>query len=308
MLWRTSSIAAILILIGYTTYWMIGRDTPVQLHQLASHTSINIETVKNVQLTLSKEKTITLDGKEPIVQYSDSGEVVIIPKKEIPVKETTEKEPIEAIGINTLTVPLGKRSLLTLSDGSKMWINSGTTVAFPAIFGKNKREIYVNGEIYIEVVPDKTRPFYVNTKDMNIRVIGTTFNVTAYETEKQQAVILVEGSVQVHAGKNTKAKLEPDQRFSYQEGKGVVKKVDVQNYISWKNGFYQYSSERIETIIARLSRYYGIKITCEEEVKKYTCSGKLDLTDDITDVLHIITQTVPIKYEQIDKEYILKQK
>lgn len=77
-----------------------------------------------------------------------------------------------------MVIPRGKRSVLTFSDGSKVWVNAGTRVIYPTEFEKDKREIYVDGEIYIEVARDEERPFYVRTKDMNVRVLGTKFNVT----------------------------------------------------------------------------------------------------------------------------------
>ena len=303
--WRFTSVAALFILICSVGYWFLTKETTPDLRDLASQTLKDIEITENVQLTFSNEKTIILEGKEPAVQYSDSGAVIVSRKNKV---EEAEKEEVEAVGINSIVVPMGKRSVLTLSDGSKMWVNSGSKVVFPAVFEKGKREIFVDGEIYIDVVPDKNRPFFVNTRDMNVRVLGTSFNVTAYSADQEQSVVLVQGSVYIKAGKEVEAKLVPNNRFSYQEGKWDLNSVNVNDYTSWKDGFYQYNSERIDAIVARLSRYYGITISCEEDVKNYTCSGKLDLKENITDVLHSLSKTAPVKYELINDEYIFKRK
>lgn len=109
--------------------------------------------------------------------------------------------------------------VLTFSDGSKVWVNAGTRVIYPTEFEKDKREIYVDGEIYIEVARDEERPFYVRTKDMNVRVLGTKFNVTAYESEPIRSVVLAQGCVQVETTQTPKAILAPNQMFSSVEGK-----------------------------------------------------------------------------------------
>ena len=103
---------------------------------------------------------------------------------------------------------------MTFADGSKVWVNAGTRVIYPVEFEKDKREIYVDGEIYIEVARDENRPFYVRTKDMNVRVLGTKFNVTAYESEAIRSVVLAQGCVQVETARTPKAILAPNQMFS----------------------------------------------------------------------------------------------
>lgn len=302
LLWQFTSVAASIVVICSVGYWFFVRDSS-WLNEQASLVLKSIPDSEEVQLTLSGENTITVDGKEPTVHYNDSGTVVINPEK---TKKTVPG--IEAVGLNSIAVPVGKRSLLTLSDGTKMWVNSGSKVVYPAVFEKSKREIYVDGEVYLEVVPDKERPFSVNTKDLNVKVLGTSFNVSAYSTDKEQSVVLVQGSVQVKAEKTAISRLVPNDLFSYVDGRQSVRTVDVNNYISWKDGFYQFSSERIEVIATRLSRYYGKTILCEEDTKAYTCSGKLDLQDDIVDVLNSLSKTAPIKYEYVNDEYILKNK
>ena len=192
---------------------------------------------------------------------------------------------------------------MILADGSKVWVNSGSTLKFPSTFKADKREIWVDGEIYIEVEKNKARPFYVNTSHMLINVVGTQFNVTAYDEDTDYSVVLVEGCVDVSIDKE-KARLLPNQMLSVSMDRISVKKIDVNNYISWKEGYLQFTSEPLSNI---LSRYYDTPIDCDQNIAQLKCNGKLVLFDNIEDVMKTIYNTIPIKYSH-EADRILVQK
>ena len=214
-------------------------------------------------------------------------------------------EDNEDVSYNQLVVPLGKSSSITFTDGTKIWVNAGTRVVYPAAFAQRQREIYVEGEAYLEVAPDKTRPFIVKTDGMQVRVLGTKFNVNAYTDDVVKEVALVSGKVEVLTDKKEGVLLKPNQLLSYNNDQIKVKNVDATQYTLWKDGLYQYYHEYLNKVFKSLSRYYGREIICGEGVATLTCSGKLDLKNELSDVLDVLKRAAPIEvYETDEKIYI----
>jgi ferric-dicitrate binding protein FerR (iron transport regulator) len=258
---------------------------------LSAVTADSLVNEKDIRLLLADNQTMTFD-RDADIHYHTQGDIVVnAGSKQVVTQETKPGE----VKLNTLIVPNGKRSSLTLEDGTKVWINSGSTLEFPAVFQSGKREIRVEGEIYIEVAKKQDQPFYVNSSRMSVEVTGTRFNVSAYKEDSNHSVVLVEGSVDVNAGEEI-IHLLPDQRLSVAGNHFVKEKVNVYDYISWKDGLLQFSSEPLSQILTRLSRYYDIPIECEKEIENIKCTGKLVLFDDIQDVLQTIHNTVSISW------------
>lgn len=253
-------------------------------------------------LILSDNKTVLLDEKDAKVEYDAS---------DIKINEENTISKQESSAYNQLVTPYGKRSTIIFADGSKAWVNSGTRVIYPVEFKEKEREIYVDGEIYIEVAEDKSRPFIVKSAQLDVKVLGTKFNVSAYAADIQQRVVLVAGSVQVLAkGKNEKnALLLPNQMFTVSDEKSEVQYTDVSQHISWIDGFYSFESMKFGDILNRLSRYYQQEIRFDSEVAKLKCTGKLDMKDDLGEVLEGLTNTVPVKcVRNVDKSYTINLK
>ncbi len=243
----------------------------------------------DTKLIVSENNTVILNNSESTIQYEEDG---IKADDNHILKE-------ESAPYNQLITPYGKRSVITFSDGTKAWVNAGSKLVYPAEFSKGKREIYVDGEIYIEVSEDKKRPFIIKTRQMDIEVLGTKFNVSAYETDKINSVVLLSGSVSISS--NTRKKdiiLKPDQMYSGNENSHTVQSVDASIYILWTQGLYQFESEELANIVTRLERYYGIRIECDPDISGLKCSGKLDLKDNMHKLLEELSQALPITYRQ----------
>ena len=161
---------------------------------------------------------------------------------------------------NKLVVSYGKRARVTLCDGTKIWANAGTVLLYPTHFEDKKREIYVDGEIYIDVTPNPEKPFIIKTSDMGVKVLGTSFNVSAYREDVE---------------------------------KYVVDKVNVEDYVSWKEGRLSFKNTELGGILKQLSRYYNVRIDYDKQ-QQITCSGKLNLDDTIEQILNTITETAPV--------------
>jgi ferric-dicitrate binding protein FerR (iron transport regulator) len=257
----------------------------------------------DIQLILAGNETVSLEGKDAEIAYREDG-IEINDQGSSMKKEQTLSE--QSVTYNQLIVPKGKRSMLTFAEGSRIWVNAGTRIVYPAVFDKKTREIYVDGEAYLEVSRNEDCPFLVKTKDFNVEVLGTSFNIMAYEKDTVQNVVLVSGIVKIHAEDHVKETvLSPNEMYANSKGASEVKTVNVEDYISWKSGIYQYDSENLGTILKRLSRYYGQEISCMPQSAGLKCSGKLDLKDELEAVLNGIAQTAPVVCQYSDGKYVI---
>ena len=250
----------------------------------------------DVQLILSERKTVYLQEKESVITY-DSANV------------STGYEEISKNDIasyNQLMVPYGKSSVLTLHDGTKVWVNAGTRLVYPVEFDKDKREIYINGEIYLDVTPDAKRPFTVRTNDLQIQVVGTKFNVQAYASDDQSRIALESGSVKIISGNTDDVLLNPNQLYEHDNnGHSTVKDTDIRKYTSWIHHLYMYESERLDVILKRLERHYGINILFDPSVAEIRCTGKLDLKENLEEVLATISMAALVEYIKDGESYII---
>ena len=258
-------------------------------NQVADTGLIVDSTRTEVTLILDTRETVQVEDNA-LIAYDSEITVKAKEKERTIAKKVTEDDP-EKIVMNTLVVPKGRRSSLLLEDGSKVWVNSGSILHFPSSFEPSQRSIEVEGEIYIEVAR-KEIPFYVKTKGFVVNVLGTKFNISAYEEEQESSVVLVEGHVAVETTNNETIQLLPNRKLTIQEGRNEIDEVDVYDYISWKDGLLQFRGETMDNILMRLSRYYNIPIRCKSGIGDRRSSGKLVLFDDI----HQVMETFSILY------------
>ena len=298
-----SAAACIVLLLGASIYLYYGiKPEEKSIHTYAQLKSrSNLTPGSDICLVLSADKQLTFEDNNTDVKYNNEGEI------KVNTQTITERKKVEkntAVTYNHLIVPRGKHSTLLLSDGTKLWVNAGSHVIFPVSFEKGKREIYVDGEVFLDVVRNTDRPFVVKTDRMEIKVLGTSFNVKSYGDQYVDDIVLVTGSVHVETETGRKAELVPNQRFSCTSaGDADIRTVDVYDYIAWKDGLLQYKSERLTVILQRLSYYYGKEIQCDPELDSLTCSGKLDLKDDIEKVLNGLTKMIPVKFSKQGEKY-----
>ena len=301
-IWMVAASVTVLIIFSISYIYTNVNKTP-DVEAIAREMAVTPE-ADDIQLVLP-DKQIPISGQESQIEYDAKGTVVVNSEKIADAFQSSSNSSKRSLEFNQLIVPNGKRSTLILEDGTKVWVNAGSRIVYPVAFADKKREIYVNGEVFLEVAPDKNRPFVVKTKEMDVQVLGTSFNVMAYETDESASVVLVTGSVQVDTRDDEDFRLEPNRMFSYHKGECDIKDVNVNDYILWKDGLYTYRSEHLSVILDRLSRYYGKKISYKSDVADLRCSGKLDMQEDLEVVLDGLSQTAPILYKKIGEEYIL---
>ena len=299
-----ASLFIALFSIGYFLF-QSDSQTIVDFQHVMAELSTPNEDAKDIQLILSDNKKIELEDKTADIVLQEDGDILVNSKK---IEEKTDT-PVEetAVSYNQLIVPLGRHSSLTLSDGTKMHINSGSKVVFPHKFKKKEREIFVDGEVYLEVAHDKQAPFFVRTNNMDIRVLGTSFNVSAYEKENKQAIVLVSGAVSVKTKDKYEAQLSPNQMLNCMDGEYAITAVDVNEYICWKDGYFIYKREEIRNIVKQLSRYYGVNIVSDPEAASIKCSGKLDLKEDLEKVLADLSDILEVELLYDGNTYQIKK-
>ncbi len=175
-----------------------------------------------------------------------------------------------------ITVPLGQMTRIKLPDGSKVWINSGSVFKYPAEFDKSSRDIYLDGEAFMEIAKNPQKPFIVNTANFSVKVLGTSFNVDAYSDDKHASVTLVEGSVFLQSNKKEWSKnMIPGQIALINEGKNPsISEVRTEFYTAWKEGKIVFRKETLEEISKKLERWYNVEICfADEELKNLKFSG-----------------------------------
>lgn len=202
---------------------------------------------------------------------------------------------------------------LLLSDGTQVYLNSGSIMYYPKFFSKflSKREVYLEGEAHFDVSKDEDKPFIVHTGNLSIQVLGTNFNVKAYAGERTITTTLEKGRIKVSSNRNT-ALLLPNDQLVFDRVSGTMRKrhVEGKRYSSWLNGTMIFEQETLESIISALQRKFNVDFRVDPHVdlnKKYTM-GFTDY-EDINDIMKVLTQLEQnITYKYLNNTIILKRK
>jgi len=201
---------------------------------------------------------------------------------------------------NNVTTPTGGQWQVILPEGTRVWLNSASSLTYPATLGKQKyRIVQLNGEAYFEVAKDKLHPFIVKTSQQDVEVFGTHFNINSYADEPSVKTTLAEGSVKVSAtGGNTEF-LIPGQQATLTGNNLEVGEANMEAVLAWKNGYFRFNDENIQSIMRKLSRWYDIDVRYEGSVSDKGLNGKLSRFKNISQVLKGLeaTKTVHFKVE-----------
>ena len=196
--------------------------------------------------------------------------------------------------LHTVFTPVGGEYKLTLSDGTRVWLNASSRIQFPAVFRSDRREVRVEGEVYFEVSKDSARPFLVRTGDVVVKVLGTSFNVRAYPGEEYKTT-LVEGSVAVgYLGETMK--IRPGQQWVLEKDGPKVHEVKIKSIVSWKNGDFAFEDQVLPEVFNELERWYDIDVFMSNDaIRNMKFTGIFPRYENINDVLHIIELATCVK-------------
>lgn len=252
---------------------------------LSDGTVRKLDTIQQLKKIKEGEKIIRHGSG--IIDYSD----------ECDIHDT--KENLRLI-YNELYTPVGGEYQLVLSDGTRVWLNSQTRLCFPVEFNLRERKVYLDGEAYFEVSRDSMRPFFVKMfNDVEVEVLGTSFNVRAYQGEKEIETVLEAGSVRMF-NQEGGVYLKPGMRAVYAVKEKTMKtaKVDTELYTSWRNGQYVFFNETIENILNKLSRWYDIYVFYQDEsAKNLMYSGSIRKYETIEHLLEAIELSGGVYFE-----------
>lgn len=258
-----------------------------------------------ITLTIQDNKQIALTDSSVVVAYNKKGKILV--NDTVTITKITERKNT----LNTIHVPYGKRSILILSDGSKVHLNSGSSLVYPTEFTADKREVYLEGEAFFEVSKEADHKFIVRTAYKSVEVLGTQFNVSIDKASNKFETVLVTGSIALE--NNTgKIELVPNQYYGYtsDSGEEVLKTVDVNNYISWINGKLKFTREPLFKVIDKIEKSYNIEIKIlDSTYLHYEISGNLNLKSTAEETLNVLTSILlPNNKSQNQQLYQIQKK
>ncbi len=299
-------IAAVLVL-AVSVYLFVDKQTPSeseQAQQISPGTDMAVLILNNgSEIDLSSARKSTIHEKD--IEIQNSGKSLVYNTN----AKTRKKHIIKPKPMyNTLRVPRGGQYFLILADSTKVWLNADSELSYPVRFTKDVREVALKGEGYFEVKHDESRPFYVKTDKQRIRVLGTSFNISAYSDDKFTKTTLVNGSVQIER-ENQVVVLKPSEQavLDRENGNLIASEVVVDNYIAWKDGNYFFDMERLDNIILTLSRWYDFDFEFENEsAKEMLFTGSFSRDQDLKNIILIIEQTKRIKIAAYGKKLVIK--
>lgn len=283
---RIAAVAAMFLLLfvpalyfGYVHYMKQPAGQNYAL--LSKGNGVNTEELLR-EMRKSKNVELLVDGKR--LTFRHLGEMTITDGKVIYGKSGSVSGKT-----CRLHVPAGKRFAITLADGTKLWVNSRSEAEVPTKFTGRTREVNVDGEVFADVMKNPQQPFIIHTSRMDVTVKGTSFDVSAYSREREAAVVLVRGKVQVDTRKNGSITVLPSERVSLANGRLSKRTVDVSDYVSWKDNYLFFNDTPVSEVLKKVSSYYDIRFTEVDPIlNDKKVSGKLNLSDNVDDILSSI--------------------
>ena len=221
-------------------------------------------------------------------------------------KTSTEQSPI--VTMNTITVPTGQTVSLTLSDGTKVWLNARTTMKFPGVFTGDRREIIIDGEGFFDVAYDPERLFIVHTGEYSIQALGTQFNVEAYSHGADFSASLLEGLIQITSAIDSgqTINLHPNTMARQHEGYLISEEITDFDHFRWREGLISFTNMPFTALMAKFEKCYGIKIVVQNNrVKEYMPTGKFRKSDGIDYALRVLQRNFRFIFERDEENHVI---
>jgi len=241
-------------------------------------------------LTLADGTKIILDStKNGTIAQQGAANVIKTEEGQLAYSPATGVR-LEGSLYNTISTPRGGQYRLVLPDGSMVWLNAQSSIRFPAMFTGTERRVEIKGEVYFEVAKNKAMPFRVKANDMEVEVLGTHFNIMAYDDEALMKTTLLEGAVKV-SSKTKSVFLQPEQQAKFAAGSNDLKitsDVDVDEETAWKTGWFRFNDADISTVMRQLSRWYDVEVSYSGSLPSDRFTGKISRNISLLKVLKIL--------------------
>lgn len=295
--WRTLFRSAAAILFLFLSAYFIYTLLP-QNRNFSKEKEIQPAVANEIQpggnkaiLALGNGETVLLDEAKP-GEVARQGNTQVYKTASGEVVYKSGEGTAEELVFHTLSTPRGGQFKLLLPDGSNVWLNSASSVRYPTAFAGAERTVEVTGEVYFEIAHDASKPFVVKVNEMNIRVLGTHFNVNAYSDESSVNTTLLEGSVILSKG-GFNSKLRPGQQAQSAGNADfkLINDVDVDEVVAWKNGYFSFNRADLHTVMRQIARWYDVTISYEGQIPHREFAGKIKRNNNASEVLKILQES-----------------
>lgn len=257
-------------------------------------------------LTLSNGSRIALNGKQPgIVASQNHIPIKQMSNGEIAYQPNTADKSSGQI-FNTLTTPIGGQYAITLTDGTRVWLNAMSSLKYPVTFTGAKRQVELSGEGYFEVAKNKNMPFTVTINNSEVMVYGTHFNIMGYTGEDNTNITLLEGSVKVTNNDHSKMLL-PRQQAIIKNNIVAISTTDGEQAIAWKNGQFNFAHEHIDVIMRKLSRWFDIDVVYQGKITQEGFVGTLPRSKNLQEILQTLELTGSVHFKVDGRRVIVMQ-
>ena len=290
--------AVVLLFVSIGIFWLVNEEKQQEMEDITV-AKIEHGSMK-AQLVLANGKKVDLRPETNLQLEEVGGTRILTSDNRVKYsgKDSLAGQPAE-VKYNTLIVPRGGEFSLELADGTRVWLNAESRLRYPVVFMGEERKVEMEGEVYFEVAKNREKPFIVTVNGVDIRVLGTSFNVSAYQEEV--VTTLVEGKVQLKRG-DEQVVLSPNQQAIWSDDKFKVKQVDARNYVLWKEEIFYFEDVDLERILDDMARWYNVNIFyMNPTLKKMKFSVEIKRYEDINEILRRIEQTKRVKFEIKDR-------
>lgn len=301
-----SVAAAVVLLLGAGLLLFRGKEDVLPAEPVVAQTEQPSGT-KTV-LLLSSGQEVVLGGETDTIWENGTG--IRTMGNTVSYEQGEGGADAGEVGCNELIVAAGGMNQLRLPDGTMVYLNSASRLKFPLRFRGEKREVTLEGEGYFEVTPDAEKPFVVHTPTVDVKVLGTSFNVMAYAADPRTEVTLVSGKVDVQVGESGEI-LHPEQQFVWNNSSREyeVKRVDVSAYTGWKEGILSFKAMPLEELCSRLSRWYDISFRFSgEDLKRLKFTGAVKKNYDIGYILTMLEAMTDVTFSRDEKQITVSKK
>jgi len=301
-------IAAVLIAgLSYLVFYLAVNDTDQQATQVEMPVpgADVLPGGNKATLTLADGSVMVLEDMTDGMVKEENGIRIRKTEGQIVYEILNEETNSGEIFYNTIYTPAGGQYHVVLPDGSKVWLNSESSLHFPTAFSGAERKVNLTGEGYFEIVRNPRMPFVVQAPDTRVEVLGTHFNLMTYASEGTSRTTLLEGSVKVSNGNASKTLIPGQQVISGDQM--LVRHVDTEEVIAWKNGFFQFESENLRNIMRQLKRWYDLEIENEETIPNKHFTAVISRNTSLSQVLSMLEMSGELKFKIEGKKISVKE-